>query len=239
MRRAILLALTLTGCATGPSGLSDETRSRIEGRAVVTAESDAAEARRASAQFGNPTPWTAPLFGTVVSVLGDFNESSRSRVGAVPSPERDPTPAARAAVVDYMVSALGGVRGGRPLDATGIEATSPGARAEAIFARAQQQGFPGVVVDLQPVVFRVRSAGVGTGLRAERFYLDYEASLVVVDAADGTLIARGRCEVDTRATAVTLAELEAGGTALLDQASDLASRQCAAQLIQGRLLPAT
>lgn len=238
MRRAMLLALMLTGCATRPSGLSDEGRSRVEGRAIVTAESDAAEARRASARFGNPTPWTAPLFGTVVSVLGDFNESSRSRVGAVPPPERDPTPAARAAVVDYMVSALGGIRGGRPLDATGIEATSPGARAEAIFGRAQQRGFPGVVVDLQPVAFRVRSAGVGTGLRAERFYLAYEASLVVVDAADGRLIARGRCEVDTRATAVTLAELEAGGTALLEQASDLASRQCAAQLIQGRLLPA-
>lgn len=234
---ALVLLLALAGCAGGPKGLSSAAEGRIAGRAIVTAEGDPAEARRAAAQFGNPTPWTAPIFGAAVSVLGDFSESSRTRVGAVPIPERDPTRTARGAIVDYLVTEFHGVRGGRPFDAAGIAATNPAARARALFERAQAQGFPGVIVDLQPRSFRVRSAGVWTGLRVERFYLDYDADLLVVDAADGAVLAQGSCAAKSRAAPFTLAELEARGMALLDAAADLVARQCAAQLIQSRLLP--
>lgn len=236
---ALLLsvALLLAACAVGQAGLDADAQGRIAGRAIVTATSDPAEARRAAAQFGNPTPWTAPLFGALVSVVGDFSESSRTRVGALPIPERDPTVTARAAIVDYLVGNLDGVRGGRPFDATGIVARNPQARAEELFARARSRGFPGVIVDLQPTSFRLRSAGVLSGLREERFYLDYDAALLVVDAADGAILARGSCAADSRATPFTAAEFEAQGAALLDAASDLVARQCAAQLIQNRLLP--
>lgn len=237
MRRVLIAVLMLAGCAGAPAGLAPAAEGRIAGRAIVIAQGDPAEARRAAAQFGNPTPWTAPLFGTAVSVLGDFSESSRTRVGAVPVPERDPTRTARAAIVNYLVAEFHGVRGGRPFDAAGIAATAPAARARALFERAQAQGFPGVIVDLQPRSFRVRSAGVWTGLRVERFYLDYDADLLVVDAADGEVLARGACAADSRATPFTLAELETRGMALLDAAADLVAQQCAAQLIQSRLLP--
>ncbi len=232
-----LLVAALVACAGAPSGLSPDAQSRIAGRVVITAESEASDPRRAPAKLANPTPLTAPLAGTLASALGNFNEANRTRVGAVPRPSRDPSQLARSILVAHLVTSQQALRGLRPLDATGIVATTPAARGAEIFARARLQGFPGVIVDLHPTGLEVRSRGVGLGLRAERFYLRFTAVYAIVDAADGRLIAQGGCEGTSRALSYTLTEIEAGGSAVFDESADLAAQQCAAEIIARDLLP--
>ncbi len=235
---AIGLVLMLGGCASRPVGLPPDTVERLSGRAIVTAESEAQIARRTAANVSNPTPITAPLAGTLVSLIGQFNENNRTTVGAVPDPTRDPARLARTILVDYLVASRGAVRGQRPLDATGIAGTTAATRAPELFARARTQGFPGVIVDLHPTALRIRSKGVGIGWREERFYLDFAASFALIDAKDGRILVRSGCDGRTRARSYTLSEITRGGAALLDEVADLAAMECAAEIITRDLLVA-
>jgi hypothetical protein len=236
-RMALACAL-LAACGGGPApDLSAGDRERLEGRAVSRAAGPPTPFDRRPATVRNPTPMTAPLFGALLGAVGQANETVRTGVAEIPAPGTDPAPIVEAILTEHLARNHGALPIERTLDAASVTTPDPRRRAPQLVALARSQGVPGLILDVHTVRFRAVSAGVGTGLRPEVFYLMLEASFTLVDAADGTVLTAGSCAVDSRARARTRADIEAGGQAVLDQTAEVLARQCAAQLILDLLGP--
>jgi hypothetical protein len=241
VRVALLTALAaglVAGCGGGPDpDLSVSDRERLDGRAISLAEGPPAVFDRRPATVRNPTPMTAPMVGTILGAMGQANETLRSAVAEIPEPRTDPAPIVEAILAAHLARNFGAMPIDRRLDAASVTAPDPQRRASELAALARQQGVPGVILDVHTASFRAVSAGVGTGLRPEAFYLALDASFTLVDAADGRVLSAGRCTVDSRARARTRADIEAGGQAAIDATAEVLAQQCAAQLVLALLGP--
>jgi len=231
---AILTLGVLAGCGGGGTtdpDLSISDLERLDGRAVSLADGPPARFDRRPATVRNPAPMTAPMVGTLLGAVGQANESLRSAVAGIPAPRSDPATITEEILAAHLARSFGAMPVARRLDATGITAADPGRRAPQLAAQARQQGVPGVILDVHATSLRAVSTGVGTGLRPEAFYLAFDASFTLVDAADGRLLSAGRCAVDSRNRARSRADIEAGGQAAIDAVALSLAQQCAAQLI--------